>query len=155
MSDHDDNGLQYCTFRLGDLYIGIDVIDVQEVLYQADVTWVPHAEAAVRGLINLRGQIATTIDLRTRLGLESVADDVRQTHVVIGHAGEAVSLLIDEVDDVLTVDASQFAPPPATLSGPARELILGAYKLEKELLMILDVRKALQVKNVNSEGANA
>lgn len=155
MSEHDDGGLQYCTFRLGDLYLGIDVIDVQEVLYHADVTWVPHAEPAVRGLINLRGQIATTIDLRTRLGLESVADDVRQTHVVVGHAGEAVSLLIDEVDDVLTVASDQFAPPPATLAGPARELIMGAYKLEHELLMVLDVRQALQVKNNTSEGVNA
>lgn len=154
-TDHDDTGLQYCTFRLGDLYLGIDVTDVQEVLYHADVTWVPHAEVAVRGLINLRGQIATTIDLRTRLGLESVPDDVRQTHVVVGHAGEAVSLLIDEVDDVLTVSADQFAPPPATLSGPARELIMGAYKLEKELLMVLDVRRALQVKAATSEGVNA
>lgn len=155
MNDHDDVGTQYCTFRLGDLYLGIDVIDVQEVLYHADVTWVPHAESAVRGLINLRGQIATTIDLRTRLGLHSVDDDVRQTHVVVGHAGEAISLLIDEVDDVLTVDTDQFAPPPATLSGPARDLIMGAYKLERELLLVLDVRRALEVKNATVEGVKA
>lgn len=154
MNDHEDAGLQYCTFRLGDLYLGIDVIDVQEVLYHADVTWVPHAEAAVRGLINLRGQIATTIDLRTRLGLEPV-EDMRQTHVVVTHAGESISLLIDEVDDVLTVSTHQFAPPPATLAGPARELIMGAYKLEDELLMVLDVRQALNVKNQQSEGVNA
>ena len=155
MNEHEDIGLQYCTFRLGDLYLGIDVIDVQEVLYHADVTWVPHAESAVRGLINLRGQIATTIDLRTRLGLESVADDIRQTHVVVRHAGEAISLLIDEVDDVLTVSTDQFAPPPATLNGPARDLIMGAYKLEKELLMVLDVRRALHVNHATNEGVNA
>lgn len=155
MNDLDDARLQYCTFRLGDLYLGIDVIDVQEVLYHADVTWVPHAEPAVRGLINLRGQIATTIDLRTRLGIASVADGVRQTHVVVRHAGEAISLLIDEVDDVLTVDSDQFAHLPATLSGPAQDLIVGAYKLEKELLLVLDVRRALQVKNPNNEGVTA
>lgn len=155
MNEHDDPRPQYCTFRLGSLYLGIDVIDVQEVLYQAELTWVPHAEPAVRGLINLRGQIATTIDLRTRLGLDSAPDDVRQTHVVVRHAGEAISLLVDEVDDVLTVHPDQFAPPPATLSGPARELILGAYKLERELLLVLDIRCALQVKNANNEGASA
>lgn len=134
--------LQLCTFRVGDLFLGIDVLEVEEVLYHAEVTAVPHAAPAVCGLINLRGQIATTIDLRNRLGLPPRTEDDRQIHVVVRSAGESISLLVDSIGDVIEVDPSAYEPPPETTVGAARELILGAYKLSGELLLTLDVRKA-------------
>ncbi len=147
------SGLQLCTFRLGDLFLGVDVLDVQEVLYQADVTTVPLSSAAVSGLINLRGQIATTVDLRTRLGVAGDFNLERPTHVVVKSAGESVSLIVDRVDDVIDVDPGLYEAPPDTMVGAAADLILGAYKLEDELLLILDVAKAIATSPTNSEEA--
>lgn len=138
-------GLQLCTFRLGSLFLGVDVLDVQEVLYHADVTGVPHAAEAVSGLINLRGQIATTIDLRTRLGVEPADESRRPTHVVVRSSGESVSLLVDAIGDVLEVDPDLYEAPPETMDDATRDLILGAYKLEDELLLILDVARVVNI----------
>lgn len=146
--------LQLCTFRLGSLYLGVNVLDVQEVLYRAEVCRVPHAEPAICGLINLRGQIATTIDMRTRLGIEPRDPDAQPIHVVVRSAGESVNLLVDKIGDVLAVDPDLYEPPPETMSGIAKELILGAYKLTDELLLILDVDKAVAIRPNNGEVSN-
>ncbi|MCP3912888.1 MAG: chemotaxis protein CheW [Actinomycetia bacterium] len=147
-------GLQLCTFRLDQLYLGIDVLDVQEVLYHADVTAVPHAAPAIRGLINLRGQIATTVDLRSRLDLPANNDpDARPIHVVVRTGGESVSLIVDFIGDVLEIDPNLYEPPPETMTGIARTLIMGAYKLDGELLLVLDVAKAVNVRSPSMEVA--
>lgn len=146
--------LQLCTFRLGSLYLGVNVLDVQEVLYRAEVCKVPHAEPAICGLINLRGQIATTIDMRTRLGIEPRDPEAQPIHVVVRSAGESVNLLVDKIGDVLAVDPELYEPPPETMSGIAKELILGAYKLTDELLLILDVDKAVAIRPNNGEVSN-
>lgn len=146
--------LQLCTFRLGSLYLGVNVLDVQEVLYRAEVCRVPHAEPAICGLINLRGQIATTIDMRIRLGIEPRDPENQPIHVVVRSAGESVNLLVDKIGDVLAVDPDLYEPPPETISGIAKELILGAYKLTDELLLILDVDKAVAIRPQNGEVSN-
>ncbi len=146
-------GLHLCTFRLGNLYLGIDVLDVQEVLRHPDITRVPHSDAAVCGLIILRSQIATTIDLRGRLDVEARDADVTPIHVVVRAAGEAISILVDKIGDVIEVDPGTFEPPPETMDGVAKDLILGAYKLENELLLILDVAKTVTLRNAVEEVA--
>jgi len=142
---------QLCTFRLGPLYLGINVTEVREVLLQADVTSVPHADDVIEGLINLRGQIATCIDLRRRLGLEARDPDMVPIHVVTMNDGEPVTLLVDAVGDVVDVDPDTYEIPPTTMDPETRELILGAYKLESELLLVLDLAK---VTYVEASGAN-
>ncbi len=142
---------QLCTFRLGPLYLGINVTEVREVLLQADVTSVPHADDVIEGLINLRGQIATCIDLRRRLGLEAREPDMVPIHVVTMNDGEPVTLLVDAVGDVVDVDPDTYETPPTTMDPETRELILGAYKLESELLLVLDLAK---VTYVEASGAN-
>lgn len=142
---------QLCTFRLGPLYLGIDVLDVREVLHHAEVTSVPHADEAVEGLINLRGQIATTVDLRRRLELEERDPDSKPIHVVILSDGEPVTLLVDAIGDVIDVDPKTYEEPPSTMTGVARELILGAYKLDEELLLVLDVQKVVDLHPTTTE----
>lgn len=134
---------QLCTFRLGDLYLGIDVLEVREVLHHADVTGVPHADHSVEGLINLRGQIATAINLRRRLELDGEPNRERQLHVVIVTREEPVTLLVDAIGDVVDVDHDAYEVPPPTLTGPARSFIQGAYKLNDELLLRLDLPKVV------------
>src|SRR5579871_2489696 len=135
----------YCTFYVDGQYFGLDVLRVQEVIRYQEMTRVPLAPPVVRGLINLRGQIVTAIDLRRRLGLEDRPASQPPVNVVLRTDDGAVSLLVDEIGDVLDAPADLFERPPETLQGVARDLIQGAYKLDGRLLLVLDADKALQV----------
>lgn len=136
---------QFCTFFVGANFYGVDVLDVQEVVRPHPMTQVPLSHPAVRGLINLRGQIVTAIDLRRCLDLQDDFANAESVNVVIRTEDGAVSLLVDEIGDVLEVDDAQFELPPATLQGRARELIQGVYKLPDRLLLILDPKRAVTV----------
>ncbi len=129
---------QYCTFYAGGMYFGIGVREVQEVLQYQDMVRVPLASPVIRGLINLRGQIVTAIDLRRRLDLPDRDDDLDPMNVVLRTEDGAVSLLVDRIGDVVEVDSRAFERPPETLRGRVRELIEGVYKLDGQLLLILD-----------------
>jgi purine-binding chemotaxis protein CheW len=135
---------QYCTFFVAGHCFGVDVSQVQEIIRHQEMTRVPLAPAAIRGLINLRGQIVTAIDLRRRLGFADRPAEQSHVNVVIQTDDGPVSLLVDEVGEVLEVSEKLFEAPPSTLSGAARQLIRGAYKLDSHLLLLLDVEQALQ-----------
>lgn len=134
---------QLATFWLdGDLY-GVEVEHVQEVLRSQSITRVPLAPPAVAGLINLRGQVVTAIELRERLGRPARPAGTEAVVIVVRLHGEAVSLLVDSIADVVDVNVRDFETPPDTLDGSARELIRGAYKLDGHLLLALDVNRAV------------
>lgn len=134
---------QYCTFMLDNLYFGVDVKEVQEVIRFHDMTPVPLAPDVIRGLINLRGQIVTAIDLRRRLELRPAPPDRKPMNVVVRSDESVASLLVDQIGDVVEVDEESFEKPPDTLEGAARDLILGAHKLEKRLLLVLDTKRVV------------
>jgi purine-binding chemotaxis protein CheW len=136
---------QYCTFYLAGHYFGLDVLEVQEIIRFQQMTRVPLAPPVVRGLINLRGQIVTALDLRRRLQLPDRPADQQPVNVVIRTDDGAVSLLVDEIGDVLEVSDKLFESPPETLQGPARQLVRGAYKLPDRLLLILDPEQTVRV----------
>jgi purine-binding chemotaxis protein CheW len=137
-------GYQYCTFHLGDLFFGVEVQKIQEVIRYQEMTRVPLASPVVQGLINLRGQIVTAIDLRRRLELPPRDKDQLPMNVVIRTDDGPMSLLVDEIGDVLEMNPNDFERPPETLCGVARDLIKGAYKLPNRLLLTLDTEKAIQ-----------
>ena len=138
---------QFTTFYLRGLYFGIDVAHVREVIRCLPLTRVPTAPSVVLGLVNLRGQIVTTLDLRRRLAL--AGDDAATAspiHVIVDASEFAegiVSLRVDQIGDVVEVDEALFEPPPATLHGIGRQLIRGAYKLPDRLLLILDIERTV------------
>ena len=132
---------QYCTFWVDTLYLGIDVHTVQEVMRTLEMTPVPLAPASVVGLINLRGRIVTAIDLRRRLALPPRPDGQEPMNVVMRLDDGAVSLVVDEIGDVIEVDRDSFERVPDTLHGEHRALIRGVYKLNNQLLLILDGAK--------------
>lgn len=134
--------IQYCTFYLDGLFFGVDVQQVQEVIRYQEMTHVPLAPKDVEGLINLRGQIVTAIDLRRRLEMPPRPEGQMPMNVVIRSADGVISLLVDEIGDVLDADQEIFEEPPETVTGVARELITGVYKIEGQLLLILDTEKA-------------
>ncbi len=133
------------------MFFGIDVQDVQEVIRPHTLTPVPLAPPDICGLINLRGQILTVIDLQQRLDMGQSAmrlttklrDDLLGFYIVVCADDQVVSLLVDEVGDVLALPANTFQPPPATLKGRMRQLLAGAYPLPEGFLLVLDTEKIL------------
>lgn len=135
---------QFCTFYLEKLLFGVHLEKVQEVIRYLEITQIPLAPRVVSGLMNLRGQIVTGIDLRRRLDLADRPADAAPMNVVIRSADGAVSLLVDEIGDVVEVTQESFERPPETLQGKVREVILGVHKLEKSLLHVLNTEKACE-----------
>jgi purine-binding chemotaxis protein CheW len=136
---------QFCTFLLDGNLFGVPVPQVQEVIRFQPMTRVPLAPGAVEGLINLRGQIVVAIDLRRRLGLGKRPDQELPMNVVVRTSDGVVSLLADEIGEVIEVEASTFEAPPETLRGALGCMILGVHKLEGRLLHLLDTDQACRI----------
>ena len=139
----------YASCRVGDLLVGVEVDAVQEVTFGSALTPVPLAPFVVNGLLNLRGQIVTAIDLRRSLGLPDRAVDARPIHVVLRAEGGAVSLLVDSVGDVLEVDEEDFERASGRLQSGREEVVTGAYKLDRGLLLILDTERLVEKSDAN------
>lgn len=136
---------QFCTFFLQDLFFGVEVEKIQEIIRYQEMTRVPLAPTVVGGLINLRGQIVTAIDLRKRLDLSDRPPELIPLNVIVRVGDEIVSLLVDEIGDVLEVTDEDFETPPDTLTGKVRQLIRGAYKLKDRLLLSLDIDRVVDL----------
>jgi purine-binding chemotaxis protein CheW len=132
----------YATFYVDDAHFGVDALDVQEVLRHQPMTRVPLASDEVRGLINLRGQVVTAVDLRRRLGLDPRQDEQAAMNLVVCTEDGPVSLLVDRIGDVLRVDVDELEVTPETVQGLSRDLLVGVIKLESGLLHVLDVTRA-------------
>ncbi len=132
---------QFVTFTLDDKLCGIPVERIVEVLPGRARTPVPLSPPDVAGLVNLRGQVVLSVDLRERLGIPRFVtdDDHEQMMVVVLVGGENVALLVDTIGDVVEVEDEQFETPPQTLPENLRSVIAGAYKLPGRLLLALDV----------------
>jgi purine-binding chemotaxis protein CheW len=141
---------QIATFELAGLSFGIDVLEVQEVLCAQEMTRVPIAPAVLQGLINLRGQIVAAIDMRSRLELPPRETQQPAMNIVIHTREGAVSLLVDEIGDVIETDKAHFALVPENLSGTVRSLVFGVYKLKDRLLLLLDTAKAVEIATLAS-----
>ncbi|MEK0445261.1 MAG: hypothetical protein RLZZ399_582 [Verrucomicrobiota bacterium] len=129
---------QICTFLLGENLFGLDVNCVLEVIRTQPVTKVPLAPEAVYGLINLRGQIVTAIDLRRRLDLAVPAEDhPLKMSIIIKTPDGPLCFPIDDVGDVIEVSQDLLEPAPDTMTSNARKMIDSVCKLSSQLLVIL------------------
>jgi len=135
---------QFCTFYLDQLLFGIELEQVQEVIRYLELTDVPLAPEVIGGLLNLRGQIVTAVDLRRQLALQERPAAALPMNVVVRTPDGPVSLLVDEIGDVVEVEEATFEPAPETLRGRIRTLILGVHKLDKHLMHVLDTAKVCQ-----------
>lgn len=138
-------GGQFATFFVDSMLFGIRVEEVQEIIRFQNMTPVPLAPESVRGLINLRGQIITAIDLRTRLGLPARESEKPPMNVVVRTPDGAVSLLVDRIGDVLEVAAPQFEETPETVATVTREVVQGVFKLDGQLLLVLNAERAVDM----------
>ncbi|MEP3482635.1 MAG: chemotaxis protein CheW [Fuerstiella sp.] len=135
----------YCTFRVGTAWLGIEVERVQEVLRGQAMARIPGSSSSIKGLMNLRGQIVTALDLQDRLSVAECEEGPTRMNVVVRTSEGPVSLLVHEIGDVLVVDEDTYEPPPETLHGVHKDLIKGTFKLPNGLLLVLDTDAALEV----------
>lgn len=136
---------QYCTFWVGGLFFGVAVDEVQEVLRYQEMTVVPRAPESVRGLINLRGQIVTAVDLRLRLGLPARDAERLPMNVIVRNPGEVVSLLVDQIGDVVDTAGKELESAPSNLPEGVASVISGVIPLQDAILLVLDAARALDV----------
>jgi purine-binding chemotaxis protein CheW len=136
---------QLSTFHVGKYLFGVDVSLVQEVVRLQSITPVPLAAAEIAGLINLRGEVLTAIDLRVRLGMPKSSSGREPVNVVIRVDNEPVSLLVDEIGGVLEVSQVPFENTPSTVDEKVRDLLRGAYTLPDRLLLALNAQRVLDV----------
>lgn len=138
--------MQLCTFHIGGFCFGLDVARVQEVVRHQPMTRVPLAAAEVRGLINLRGQIITTVDLRRRLELPARSDTAPPTNVLVLGPDGVVSLEVDTISDVLEIDPGSVEAPPEMLPASVRASLRGVCKLPDRLLLLLDETRTVHAR---------
>lgn len=157
MSERNDvvEGRQLCTFMVNDLLLGVDVVRVQEVIRQQTVTGVPLAPPVVSGLINLRGQIVTAMDLRRRLSLPPRDGDHPAMNVVVSTPEAPISLLVDEIGDVVEVASGAFEAQPPTLPASLGAFLTGIYKLDQGLLLVLDVDRVANLNGADEDALDA
>ncbi len=136
---------QLTSFRLGELLLGIDIRCIREINRVIDITPVPDAPSLVTGVVNLRGEVVTVVDLRTILELPATEVTPRTRLMIVQSDEEAIGLLVDSVSDVATVLGSDEEPLPANVGGIDSRYFTGVYRVDSELLVVLDVAAALAV----------
>ncbi len=134
---------EYVTFYVGDVLLGVDIAGVDEINRHVDVTPVPHAPRFVCGVLNLRGEVVTVVDLRMILGLPPVAASKTTRTVIVHSKDEQIGLRVDRIADVVKARPERIDPVPPNLGGVEGRCLQGVYKLETELLVVLDIDAAL------------
>ena len=137
--------LELCTFLVDDLHLGVDADLVQEVVRHQAITPVPLAPPEIAGLLNLRGQVVTAINLRGRLGLPPRPDGQRPLHLIVRGARDSASLLVDQISDVLTCSPDELEPPPTTVDETVRGFLGGVCTRPERLLLLLDLPRVLAI----------
>jgi len=135
---------QFCTFVLQQEFFGVPVQQVQEVIRYQEMTRVPLVSEVVSGLINLRGQIVTAIDLRRCLAMPARPPGQLPMNVVVRTADGPVSLLVDEIGDVIEVSEADYEMAPQNMPSRQKEMVQGVYKLDGRLLLVLNAERALR-----------
>ena len=146
-ADADGHLIDLATFYVGDALCGMNILKVQEINKLTRMTKVPHAPDYVLGILNLRGQIVTIIDLGKKLGLgeTGVGNDPR--NIIVNSAGSYIGMLVRKIGDVVEADMTKKERPPANMRGIQGEFFTGVYKTQSHLIGILDIDKVLSIED--------
>jgi purine-binding chemotaxis protein CheW len=150
-ANNNDESVELATFYVGEALCGMDILKIQEINKLMEMTTVPQAPDYVMGILNLRGQIVTIIDLGKRLGLSSITIDDFSRNIIVNSRDEHVGLLVSKLGDVVTADWDKVESPPANIGGIQGVFFKGVFKTEKHLIGILDSKKVLVEENCNTQ----
>ncbi|MBI3605292.1 MAG: chemotaxis protein CheW [Nitrospirae bacterium] len=139
------NNRQYVTFYLGDHFFGVEAVKVQEILIPGPMTAVPLAPSMIAGLINLRGEIVTVMDLRRRLEFPPRPEGLERMSVVVQTTDGLITLMVDRIGEVIEVGPDLFEPPPKNLDAGFLSVVEGVYKLKDEILLVLNSEAVAEV----------
>ena len=137
--------VELATFYVREALCGMDILKIQEINKLMDMTKVPQAPSYVTGILNLRGQIVTIIDLGKKLGLGSTDATLISRNIIVSSPGEHVGLLVTRLSDVVLADTEKIERAPANIGGIQGEFFSGVYKTDDKLVGILDVNKVLRL----------
>jgi purine-binding chemotaxis protein CheW len=135
---------EWIVLEVGNIRCGIPITRIQEINKQLDMTPVHHAPAYVRGVINLRGQIVTVVDLRVKFDLPPLDLDEERCIVVVRWSGESMGLLADRIQDIVVADAADILDPPANIRGVTGAFFSGIYPMEQGLVAFLRLPELLK-----------
>jgi purine-binding chemotaxis protein CheW len=135
--------------QVGEETFALPVRQVQEILRVSRLTRVPHAPHPVRGVTNMRGYVLPVVDLRVRLGLPAIELAERHRVMVIASRGRLVGLMVDRVDQVVQIDQLAVEAPPDDVMTEQSYYLRGVYRLQGEMLILLDPDKVLEVREVD------
>ena len=139
--------VELATFYIGDALCGMDILNIQEINKLMDMTKVPQAPSYVIGILNLRGQIVTIIDLGKKLGLGETDATLNSRNIIVNSPGEHVGLLVTRLSDVISAETNKIERAPANMGGIQGEFFSGVYKTEDRLVGILDINKVLRLED--------
>ncbi len=146
-ADAHKDTVELATFFVGDALCGMDILKVQEINKLIDMTEVPQAPEYVLGILNLRGEIVTVIDLGKKLGLKSTDLNDKTRNVIVNSNEEHIGLMVEQIGDVIQAEWKKVEKPPANLCGVQGKFFTGVYKTDNKLIGILDVEKVLEDDN--------
>ena len=138
------DNLDLATFFIGEALCGMDILKVQEINKLLDMTKVPHAPEYVKGILNLRGQIVTVIDLGRKLGLSITQFNPGTRNIIVNFQNEYIGFLVDRIGDVVKADIDKIEPPPSNIVGVQGSYFKGVLKTEKHLIGILNLEEVLK-----------
>ncbi len=140
------NSIELATFFVGSAFCGLDILNIQEINKLMKMTHVPQTPDYVKGILNLRGQIVTIIDLRKKLGLAATGSKQQsRNNIIVKSKDEYIGFLTDGISDVLRINLNEVESPPANIGGIQGIYFKGVYKTENKLIGLLDIDKVLKV----------
>lgn len=148
-SQSNKNVIELATFHVGDALCGMDILKVQEINKIMEMTIVPQSPDYVQGILNLRGQIVTIIDLGKKLGLGQTDLGSDPRNIIVNAPGEYVGLLVNKLSDVVAAEPDKIEPAPANMSGIQGSFFTGVYKTENKLIGVLDIKEVLRMETEN------
>ena len=146
-SDIHSDTVELASFYVGEALCGMDILKVQEINKLIEMTRVPQAPEYVLGILNLRGEIVTIIDLGKKLGLKSTELNDKTRNIIVNSNGEHIGLMVEQISDVIQVEWEKVEPPPANISDVQGKYFTGVFKTADRLIGILDVEKVLKEEN--------
>ncbi len=140
-----DTKSRYMTFRVGHILIGLSIEHLQEINRHIAMTAVPHAPVAICGVINLRGQVVSVVNLRTVFGLPNCEPTSKSRNLIVQSQGERIGLLVDQVLDTVTISPEQVSSSPANIDGVDGKFFQGVYATENEVILIAEIETLLDL----------